>query len=545
MQTKNVRFWNISVIVMVIAGLFVAGLGNFGLLPWQSGKASGNLYQDPQGRFTMTLGPGWEQVQTSGSYVQFKEQDPPYIFNVFVLKASAINDAFSTALQAVGLDPSLLNRGGRAQIGDWQAVNIVDTAGRNNGLAGQIKGEDAYIAVVQAGKPGLEVETPSVVQALQSIKINGQQKTEIKSYADLEALVHQQVDSLAGSISVAVVHKDQIVYTYAYGQANPVKGTAADTQTIYQFGSVTKPVTAAALMQLVEQGKVDLDAWPGKYVPEFPKQWNVTVRQLLDHSACMRDDQRLTNGLIAKPGQSFAPLAEIFTNYVKDHPDLGCEPGKASNYSNPHFLALARIVEEVSGQDFEPYVVEHILTPLAMESTSFQTVQSNDARYARPQITIAQADELVAQINKFHGPGLEDLVLGKGSSYATIENVRILAPWGGLRGTPSDLTHFLQMFMNGGRYGDNQILKPKTVADMQKMQVSTNGSPLGLGLSWWIDKDDFGTYYYHNGGAPGTEDKMRYYPDLDLGVVVMANVEGYQSAGIADGLVSAWVSGAK
>ncbi len=541
MSKRKSWFWIVGG-VLLVAGLLVGGLSLFGLLPLQSGSQSGNLYQDPQGRFTMTIGPGWEQVQTDGSYVQFKEQDPPYFFNVFVLKASAINDAFSTALQAVGLDPNLLNRGGRAQIGDWQAVNIVDSAGRNNGLAGQIKGEDAYIALVQAGKPGLEVETPSVIQALQSIKINGKQKSEIKNFADLEALVRQQVDTMAGSISVAVVHQDQIVYTYAYGQANPLKGIAADTQTIYQFGSMTKPITATALMQLVEQGKVDLDAWPGKFVPEFPQQWKVTVRQLLDHSACLRDDQRLANGLIAKPGQSFAPLAEIFTKYVKDYPDLGCEPGKASNYSNPHFLALARIVEEVSGEAFETYMVDHILTPLAMESTSFQTVASNENRYAKPQLPVAQADELVAQINEFHGPGLEDMLLEKGKSYATIENVRILPPWGGLRGTPSDLTHFLQMFLNGGRYGDSQILKPETVAAMQKMQTSTDGSPLGLGLSWWIDKDDFGTFYYHNGGAPGTEDKMRYYPGLDLGVVVMANVEGYQSAGIAEGLVSAWMN---
>ncbi len=109
----------------------------------------------------------------------------------------------------------------------------------------------------------------------------------------------KQVDSLAGSVSVAVVHQDEIVYTYAYGEANPVEGIPADTQTIYQFGSMTKLFTASALMQLVEQGKVDLDAWPGKYIPEFPKSWKVTVRQLLDHSACMPDSDRLTMGLIA------------------------------------------------------------------------------------------------------------------------------------------------------------------------------------------------------------------------------------------------------
>ena len=82
-----------------------------------------------------------------------------------------------------------------------------------------------------------------------------------------------------------------------------------------------------------------------------------------------------------------------------------------------------------------------------------------------------------------------------------MDDFRILPPWGGLLGTPSDITHFLQMYLNGGRYGDDQILKPETVAAMQEMQTSTDGSPLGFGLSWWIGKDDFGEFYYHNGGG--------------------------------------------
>jgi len=99
-----------------------------------------------------------------------------------------------------------------------------------------------------------------------------------------------------------VVRQDEIVYTYAYGKANPLNGVAADTQTTYHFGSMTKPFTATALMRLVELGKVDLDAWPEKYILEYPKRWNVTVRQLLDHSACMPDDPLKTDGLIARRG---------------------------------------------------------------------------------------------------------------------------------------------------------------------------------------------------------------------------------------------------
>jgi CubicO group peptidase (beta-lactamase class C family) len=129
----------------------------------------------------------------------------------------------------------------------------------------------------------------------------------------------------------------------------------------------------------------------------------------------------------------------------------------------------------------------------------------------------------------------------KPSSFSTLNDYRILPPWGGLRGTPSDVTHFLQMYINDGRYGDSQILQPKTVAAMQEMQTSTDGSPLGFGLSWWLGKDDFGEYYYHDGGGAGFENTMRIYPDLDLGVVVMGSVSGYQKDKIAEGLVNIWM----
>jgi CubicO group peptidase (beta-lactamase class C family) len=74
------------------------------------------------------------------------------------------------------------------------------------------------------------------------------------------------------------------------------------------------------------------------------------------------------------------------------------------------------------------------------------------------------------------------------------------------------------------------------------MQTSTDGSPLGFGLSWLINKDDFGDYYYHVGDGAGSEAVMVFYPDLDLGVVVMANVRGYSRDIIVKGLVSAWMN---
>ena len=538
MNKRKVRFWIVGGVALLIIGLFVGGLGMSGRLPWQGG----NLYKDPQGRFTMKIDPGWEQVKTEGSYTQFNVPNPPLSMYLLVLKAGTVDDAFSQAFEAVGFDPGLLGGDSVTTFGDWHAYQQTDAAGLTYGLAGQIMGDNAYVMMIKTDKPGISVENVAVLHALTSIKIAGNDNMAIKGFSDVEDLIRKEVDRLAGSsLSVAVVHQDQIVYTYAYGQANPAAGIPADTGTIYQYGSMTKVVTASALLQLVEQGKVDLDAWPGKYIPEFPKRWNVTVRQLLTHSACMPANDRLTNGLIAFPGESFPALEEVFTTYVNDYPDLVCEPGKASAYSNPPFLALARIIEEVSGEPYETYVIDHILTPLAMESTSFKFVKA-DERYAKDQYPVTKIDNFIAQLKDYRGPIQGKFVLQKGESFVTLADYQILPPWGGLRGTPSDVTHFLQMHLNGGRYGDIQILKPETVAAMQEMQSSTDGSPLGFGLSWWIGKDSFGDFYYHVGNGAGSESTMRIYPDLDLGVAVMSNVRDFQRDRIITGLVSAWMN---
>ena len=536
MNKRKVWLWIAGVAVLLIAGLTVGGLGILGLLPWQGG----DLYEDPQGRFTMEIDPSWEQVETDGRYTQFKVANPPINMYLLVLKASTIEDSFSQAFSVVGFDPGLLTGGTSAIFGDWEAYTKDDAAVITYALASQIVGENAYVLMVKADKPGVSPQNAATMRVLNTLKIAGKEEIAIESYANLEALVRKQVDSLAGSVSVAVVHKGDIVYTYVYGDANPVEGIQADTQTIYRYGSMTKPFTATALMQLVEQGLVDLDAWLGKYVPEFPERWKVTVRQLLDHSACLPDEERLTTGLIARRGESFPPLKDIFSIYIKDDSEPTCEPGKVSQYANLHYLALARITEEVSGESYETYVVDHILTPLAMQSTGFQLVEPTK-RYAKGQYPTAKIDELVAQLNEYRGPGQEDMILQKGESFSTIDDFRPLAPWGGLLGTPSDLTHFLQMHLKKGRYGDQQILKPELVAAMQEMQKSTDGSPLGFGLSWFIGKDDFGEFFQHTGGGATIETTMRSYPDLDLGVVVMGSVNGNGADRIADGLVSAWM----
>jgi hypothetical protein len=123
MKKRKAKFWAIGGIVVLIAGLF-GSLGLFGLLPWQGGE----LYKDPQRRFTMQVDPSWEQVERGERYAHFKIADPPQNLYVLVLEAGTVDDAYSQAFEALGFDQRLLKGGGIGTFGEWQAYTQMDAA---------------------------------------------------------------------------------------------------------------------------------------------------------------------------------------------------------------------------------------------------------------------------------------------------------------------------------------------------------------------------------------------------------------------------------
>jgi len=517
---------------------FGALLGLLGKLPWQS---RGTLYEDPQGRYSYRIDPNWKQVRTDGDYAQFEQASPSMTLYSTVVETSDVDDAFVQASIAMGLDPDLLQNVETASLGDWYLVRSEDSAGLQHGYAAQQVGSTVVVFVVRGNEPGINPENPSTLRIVASTKLAGKVETVIESYADLEELVRAQVDGLTGSVSLALVHNGEIVYTYTYGEANPVESIPADANTIYPWGSMSKILTAVAAMQLVEQGKIDLDAWPGEYVPEFPETWHMRVRDLFTHSGCMIDHNSQERGYVTTGDGELPPLVDVSEAYVREFPDLACEPGFVTSYSNPHYLELGRIVEEVSGQSFEDYVTARLLIPLGMESAAYR-FDPADQRYARLHATNTEAEQLIRDLNAYSSISGESLVIHTGDSHTTMTPFRVLAPWGGMYSTPTDVAAFLQMHLNGGRYGDAQLLQPETVAAMQERLTALDGSDLGMGLGWWHGEDDFGPFVYHAGSVNAGEALMRVYPEQDVGVVVMGSMVDYRPGKILDALMQAWAS---
>ena len=146
-------------------------------------------------------------------------------------------------------------------------------------------------------------------------------------------------------LSAAVVTERRLRWSSAYGMADLENFVPATTETVYRLASVTKPITATAVLQLVEAGKVDLDAPIQRYVPAFPeKQWPVTVRHLLSHQAGIRNwtDEEFHNT------RHFASIAESLAVF-KDDPLL-FEPGTRTQYTSLGYNLMGAVVEGVSGQ---------------------------------------------------------------------------------------------------------------------------------------------------------------------------------------------------
>lgn len=278
-------------------------------------------------------------------------------------------------------------------------------------------------------------------------------------------------DEVPGAI--ALVAKDgKVVRHEAFGLSDPEKGVPFRKDTLCWMASITKPLTAAAVMTLVDAGKVGLDDPLEKHLPEF-KGRGVTVRQLLSH----------TSGLPANPPtrkrDGKGPGGAVDDSWLSQGlPDIvkaiaGAEvqfkPGERVMYSNAAFFALGRMIEVVSGKSYAAYVREKILDPLGMTDSTFVPVEP-----ARVSAIYREVQGRRALEWRFN-PDLR------------IVNT---APDGGLFSNPGELARFVQLFLDD----DGRFLSRAAVAEMLREQAP------GRGLGWALLKDgSFG-----HGGSSGT-----------------------------------------
>src|ERR1044072_756497 len=187
----------------------------------------------------------------------------------------------------------------------------------------------------------------------------------------IEALVAAEMakQKIPG-LTVAVASDRQVRWSAGFGMQDLENKVAARPVTVYRLGSISKPITAVAVMQLFERGRLDLDAPVQKYCPAFPeKTWPVTIRQVLGHLSGIRhykSDEEFNST------RFYASVTEGL-NMFKDDPLLS-EPGTKYNYTTHGYSVLGCVVEGASGQKFADFVAENVFKPAAMERIRVDSV---------------------------------------------------------------------------------------------------------------------------------------------------------------------------
>ncbi|HET9532194.1 MAG TPA: serine hydrolase domain-containing protein [Blastocatellia bacterium] len=299
-------------------------------------------------------------------------------------------------------------------------------------------------------------------------------------------------------LSVAVVTGNELRWSSGYGMADLENFVPAKATTVYRLGSISKPVTAAAVMQLVERGKLDLDAPVQKNCPSFPeKQWPVTTRQLLSHLGGVRHYGSEAEFASTRRYTKLADTLDIFKNDPLLH-----EPGTKYSYTTYGFNLLGCVVEGASGQSFMDYLGENVFKPAGLV-----TMRDDDVHAIIPNR--AQGYQKT-RTGELRNSGLAD--------------TSIKIPGGGLVSTAEDLARFAIAMQTG------RLVKKETLDQMWTRQKTRAGEEIGYGLGWGVDRRD-GVKEVHHGGAQQRVTTFLYLmPEKGAAVAIMTNLEGVGGA---------------
>ena len=318
-------------------------------------------------------------------------------------------------------------------------------------------------------------------------------------------------------LSVAIAVDNKLMYSNGFGMADLEHSVPAKANTVYRTASIAKSMTATAVMQLAEQGKIDLDAPIQKYCPAFPKkQWPITARQLLGHLSGVRH--------YAKPGEAsgkehYDTIAESLALF-KDDPLLH-EPGTKYNYTTYGYSILGCAVEGASGMIYEDYMREHVFKPAGMNETrtdDYRLIIPNRSRgYLRlDERSYSQLPDVVKRLAKVDG-----------IYNAALHDTSMKVPGGGLVSTAEDLVRFALAINSGA------LVKRDTLNHMWTKQKTKGGEETSYGLGWGVGETDDGyKFVSHSGGQAGTSTLLVFIPEKGFAVGVMSNLQGASLMGI-------------
>jgi len=330
---------------------------------------------------------------------------------------------------------------------------------------------------------------------------NLQSRAQEKPYVQLDSfLLAATTQQWVAGTSAIVVKDGKTVFEKTYGFRDREAKAALKVDDIFRIASMTKPIVTVAAMLLIEKGKLSLDDELWKYIPAFkdPKvlksydaqsnTWvataaksQITIRQLMTHTSGIGtgQDDKILGALYMKNGFKalmFADSTDLATATEKLATlPLASHPGEKFHYGNS-IDVLGRVVEIISGQNLDQFVSKNILIPLKMKDTYFFMPEEKKDR-----LVVLYAEMQSAKLTRIP-QGFQ----GYNINYPFSGPKKYFSGSGGMSSTLPDYSNFLQMLLNGGTLAGKRILKPATVALMNKNQIGevslANSNKFGLGF---------------------------------------------------------------
>lgn len=310
----------------------------------------------------------------------------------------------------------------------------------------------------------------------------------------------------AVGLAVGVVRDGRLAFFDGHGLADIASGTPITEDTVFRIASITKTFTAIAVMQLWEQGLVDLDAPANEYlrayrlVPAKASFRPATVRHLLTHTAGIGQVLRPTDWLAPVRGERFTVgQAPTLAEYYRGGLRVVVEPGARFTYGDHGFATLGQIVEDVSGKPLDRYLREHIFAPLGMSDSD-----------------LLRSERVTAHLATGY-------TLGSHGAKAVTDGELVTAGAGSIYSTPKDMARYLGALLGGGANEHGEMLKPATLERMFEPHFQTDPRVAGMGLGFFRANVGNHRAIWHEGTLPGFNSQIWVAPDDGVGVMAFTN----------------------
>lgn len=330
-------------------------------------------------------------------------------------------------------------------------------------------------------------------------------------------------------VGIAFNQNNERIYEKAFGYRNVEKELPIDADTVFGIASMTKSFTCVAIMQLQEAGKLSVHDEVMKYLPEFKtkdeeRSKRINIHHLMTHTSGLppiathvyarkrsidQDPSAKDYGLdlVNNPEPPIDTHEELLHYIAKQDFELLGEPGEEFSYSNDCYGLLGIIIERVSGQSYEDYVLEHILKPIQMNNSFFDL---DELKKKENATTLYMSRYSAEGVDVYEAPLWWDAPSMRAAGY--------------LKSTLNDILKYLAMFLNEGMAGENRILQAESVQQMVYPHVEfEKGRFYGYGLR--IIPNYFGTTFInHGGGLKGVSSFMGILPEKGMAGVLLSSL---------------------